>query len=92
MRAKIDSALSLVNCAIGYAAATTCTAYQLMKITFAGMLTSSFLLQYRSPGPLAKNTHVAPYVQLPEYAKSIQLHTPSKLRSLEGTRRFSIPR
>jgi hypothetical protein len=43
-------------------------------------------------GPLAKNTHVVPYVPLLEYAKSIQLPSQLRLRSLEGTKPFSTPR
>ena len=92
MRAKIDSALSLANCASGCATETTCTVYRLMRSTFAGALTPSFSLEFYSLGPLAKNTLVAPYVPPPEYAKLIQLRNPSRRRSVEGTRRSNILR
>jgi hypothetical protein len=90
-RASIGSALSLANCASGCAAVATYTAYHLARVTFAGKLTS-FSLHFHSIGPPVKNTRVAPYVPLTEYAKSIQLRSPSKLRLLEGTRPFSILR
>ena len=85
MRAEIDYALSLANCASCRAAETTCTAYPLTRITFAGTLTSSFPQQRYSLGPPVKNTGVAPCVPLAEYAKSIQFRNPSILLSLEGT-------
>jgi hypothetical protein len=91
-RASIGSALYLANCASDCAAVTTYTAYHLARITFAGTLTPSFSLQSHSLGPLDKNTHVAPCVPLTEFAKSIQLRSPSKLRLREGTRPFSILR
>jgi len=67
-------------------------AYLVMRITFAGMLTAIFPFPCYSLRPVAKNTRVVPYVQLRAYAKSIQLRSPSKLRSLGGTKRFSTPR
>ena len=88
-RANKDSVRSLANCASGCAADTTFTARHLVRITYAGMLTSIFPLPCHLPGRLAKNTCVVPYV-LTEYAKSIQLRSPSN--SVEGTRYFSIAR
>ena len=88
-RANKDSVRSLANCASGCAADTTFTARHLVRITYAGMLTSTFPLPCHLPGRPVKNTCVAPYV-LTEYAKLIQLRSLSN--SLEGTRRFSISR
>ena len=67
-------------------------AFLVARIIFAGTLTETFPLQRYLVRPLAKNTLVVPYVPRLEYVKSIQLPSPSRLRSLEDTKRFSIPR
>ena len=69
MRVNIDSALSPANYASDCATETTCTACLMERVTSAGTLTSSSSLQSYSLGTLVKNTRVAPYVLLREYAK-----------------------
>ena len=67
-------------------------AFLVARIIFAGALSETFSLKRYLLGSLVKNTHVVLYVLRLEYAKSIQLPSPSRLLSLEDTRRFSIPR
>ena len=76
MRVNINSALALANYASDCATETTCTACPMERVTFAGTLTASSFLQSYSLGTLVKNTRVAPYVLLKEYAKLIPLRCP----------------
>jgi hypothetical protein len=89
---KIGSVPYPANCASGYATETTCMAYFVANITFAGALTAVFLLPCYSFGPLAKNTLAVPYVLRQEYVKLIQFRNPSNLRSPEGTKRPNTQR